>query len=143
MAIELYVFQPSPRAFKVMAVANHLGLDCELRLIDLRKGDQKGPQYAALNPNMRMPTLKDGDFVLWESNAIARAGVPVPCNHCHCEVGGIMRMHRLAMLLRVRPSASHLVGRRSVIPPPGGRGAARPCRRGRAGKRFLPACPSS
>jgi glutathione S-transferase len=72
MAIELYVFPPSPRAFKVMAVANHLGLDCELRLVDLRKGDQKGPQYAALNPNMRMPTLKDGDFVLWESNAIAQ-----------------------------------------------------------------------
>src|SRR5262249_17276483 len=27
---------------------------------------------AALNPNMRMPTLKDGDFVLWESNAITQ-----------------------------------------------------------------------
>jgi len=70
MTIELYVFPPSPRAFKVMALANHLGLDCELRMIDLRKGEQKTPQYAALNPNMRMPTLKDGDLVLWESNAI-------------------------------------------------------------------------
>jgi glutathione S-transferase len=70
MTIELYVFPPSPRAFKVMAAANHLGLDCALRIIDLRKGEQKTPEYAALNPNMRMPTLKDGDFVLWESNAI-------------------------------------------------------------------------
>src|SRR5713226_4729710 len=70
MTIELYVFPPSPRAFKVMALANHLGLDCALRMIDLRKGEQKTPQYAALNPNMRMPTLKDGDLVLWESNAI-------------------------------------------------------------------------
>jgi glutathione S-transferase len=70
MTIELYVFPPSPRAFKVMALANHLGLDCALRMIDLRKGEQKAPQYAALNPNMRMPTLKDGDYVLWESNAI-------------------------------------------------------------------------
>ncbi len=70
MTIELYVFPPSPRAFKVMAVANHLGLDYTLRMVDLRKGDQKAPQYAALNPNMRMPTLRDGDFVLWESNAI-------------------------------------------------------------------------
>jgi len=70
MTIELYVFPPSPRAFKVMALANHLGLDCALRMIDLRKGEQKAPQYAALNPNMRMPTLKDGDLVLWESNAI-------------------------------------------------------------------------
>ncbi len=41
MTIELYVFPPSPRAFKVMALANHLGLDCALRMIDLRKGEQK------------------------------------------------------------------------------------------------------
>ncbi len=72
MAIELYVFPPSPRAFKVMAVANHLDLDWTLRLIDLAKGDQKTPEYAALNPNMRIPTLKDGDYVLWESNAICQ-----------------------------------------------------------------------
>jgi len=72
MTIELYVFQPSPRAFKVMAVANHLGLDWTLKMIDFRKGDQKAPQYAALNPNMKMPTLKDGDYVLWESNAIGQ-----------------------------------------------------------------------
>jgi glutathione S-transferase len=70
MSIELYVFPPSPRAFKVMALANHLDLDWTPRIVDLRKGDQKQPGYAALNPNMRMPTLKDGDFVLWESNAI-------------------------------------------------------------------------
>jgi glutathione S-transferase len=72
MTIELYVFPPSPRAFKVMAVANHLALDTTLRFVDLRKGDQKKPDYVALNPNMRMPTLKHGDVVLWESNAIAQ-----------------------------------------------------------------------
>jgi glutathione S-transferase len=72
MTIELFVFPPSPRAFKVLAVANHLGIDYALRFIDLRKGDQKSAPYAALNPNLRMPTLKDGDFVLWESNAIGQ-----------------------------------------------------------------------
>jgi glutathione S-transferase len=70
MTIELYVFPPSPRAFKPMVVANHLGIETALRIVDLVKGDQKSPQYAALNPNMRMPTLKDGDYVLWESGAI-------------------------------------------------------------------------
>jgi glutathione S-transferase len=39
-------------------------------VVDLIKGEQKSPHYAALNPNMRMPTLRDGDYVLWESNAI-------------------------------------------------------------------------
>ena len=72
MSIELYVFPPSPRAFKVLAVANHLGIDFTLRKIDLLKGEQKSPGYAALNPNMKMPTLKDGDYVLWEANAIAQ-----------------------------------------------------------------------
>ena len=67
MTVELYVFPPSPRAFKVMAIANHLGIDTTLHIVDLVKGDQKTPQYAALNPNRRIPTLKDGDYVLWES----------------------------------------------------------------------------
>src|SRR5215831_174610 len=70
MSIELYAFPPSPRAFKVMALANHLGLDWSLRMLDLTKGEQRAPEYAALNPNMRMPTLKEGDYVLWESSAI-------------------------------------------------------------------------
>jgi glutathione S-transferase len=70
MTIELYVFPPSPRAFKVMALANQLGLDTTLRFVDLRNGGQKAPDYVALNPNMRMPTLRHGDYVLWEANAI-------------------------------------------------------------------------
>lgn len=72
MSIELYAFPPSPRAFKVIAVANHLGVEFTLRMIDLLKGDHKSPEYAALNPNQMMTTLRDGDYVLWESNAIAQ-----------------------------------------------------------------------
>jgi glutathione S-transferase len=30
------------------------------------------PDYLAMNPNGKVPTLKDGTFVLWESNAILR-----------------------------------------------------------------------
>src|SRR5215469_4420369 len=70
MAIELYVFPPSPRAFKVMVTANHLGINPTLRFLDLRKGEQKAAGYAVLNPNLRMPTLRDGDDVIWESEAI-------------------------------------------------------------------------
>jgi glutathione S-transferase len=33
-------------------------------------GDHKKPEYLAINPNGLLPTLVDGDFVLWESNAI-------------------------------------------------------------------------
>jgi glutathione S-transferase len=68
--MKLYVFPPSPRALKVRALVRHLDLDVEECLVDLFKGEQRAPDYAALNPNMRMPVLEDGDYVLWESNAI-------------------------------------------------------------------------
>ena len=35
-------------------------------------GGNQDPQYAAMNPNGLVPTIKDGDFVLWESNSIMR-----------------------------------------------------------------------
>jgi glutathione S-transferase len=68
--MKLHVFPPSPRALKVRALARHLNLEVEECLVDLFKGEQRAPAYAALNPNMRMPVLEDGDYVLWESNAI-------------------------------------------------------------------------
>jgi glutathione S-transferase len=34
------------------------------------KNDQ--PEYLAMNPNGRVPTLVDSDFVLWESNSVMR-----------------------------------------------------------------------
>jgi glutathione S-transferase len=34
--------------------------------------DIKSPEYLALNPNGMIPVIRDGDFVLWESNAICR-----------------------------------------------------------------------
>jgi len=68
--MKLYVLPPSPRALKVIALNNHLGLDCEMRIVDLGKGEQLAPEYIAMNPNTKMPVLEDDGFVLWESNAI-------------------------------------------------------------------------
>ena len=55
---------------RVLALVKHLGLDAELIEMDLMAGAMKRPDYAALNPNMKAPTLVDGDVVLWESSAI-------------------------------------------------------------------------
>jgi glutathione S-transferase len=35
-------------------------------------GRNRDPDYLAMNPNGRVPTLVDGEFVLWESNSIMR-----------------------------------------------------------------------
>jgi glutathione S-transferase len=68
--MKLHLFPPSARALAIVALKNHLALDCEVQPIDLGKGDQLTAEYLALNPNKKMPTLEDGGFVLWESNAI-------------------------------------------------------------------------
>jgi glutathione S-transferase len=68
--MKLYGFPPSPNTWKVRALAAHLGMPLELEFIDLSKGAQYAPAYLALNPAGRTPTLVDGDFKLWESNAI-------------------------------------------------------------------------
>jgi glutathione S-transferase len=68
--MRLHVFPPSPNAIAVMAAGHLLGLPFEVVHVDLFKGDQRTRAFTALNPNQRMPVLEDGDFVLWESNAI-------------------------------------------------------------------------
>jgi glutathione S-transferase len=68
--MKLYGFPPSPNTWKVRALAAHLGVPLEFEFVDLSKGAQYAPAYLALNPSGRTPTLVDGDFKLWESNAI-------------------------------------------------------------------------
>ena len=68
--MKLYGFPPSPNTWKVRAVAAHLSIPLELELVDLSKGGSHAPEYLAINPSGRTPTLVDGDFKLWESTAI-------------------------------------------------------------------------
>jgi glutathione S-transferase len=68
--MKLYGYPPSPNTWKVLATAAHIGQPLELVFVDLSKGEQRKPDYLALNPTGRTPTLVDGDFVLSESNAI-------------------------------------------------------------------------
>lgn len=70
--MKLYVYLPSYNSIKVMAVVHHLGLDPELENINPTKGETQTPEFIAINPNGKIPTLQDGDFTLWESQAIMR-----------------------------------------------------------------------
>ncbi|SFN13118.1 glutathione S-transferase family protein [Dokdonella immobilis] len=55
---------------RVLALARHLGIDAEFIHLDAKAGELRFSDYARLNPNMKAPTLVDGDRVLWESSAI-------------------------------------------------------------------------
>jgi glutathione S-transferase len=49
-------------------------LDLAYQRIDagMAFGKNNEPPYLAMNPNGRVPTLVDGDYVLWESNSVMR-----------------------------------------------------------------------
>ena len=68
--MKLYGFAGSPRTWKVRALASHLGIPLEFEHLDFANGENRTPEYLALNPTGRTPTLVDDDFVLWESDAI-------------------------------------------------------------------------
>lgn len=68
--MKLYAFPASSRVIAINALIDYLGLTCERYSVDLGRGDQLEPAYIAVNPNHKVPTLVDGDFVLWEGNAI-------------------------------------------------------------------------
>lgn len=68
----LYFHPASGCSRRVLALLGYLDLPFEPALVDLARGEQRQAGYLALNPNAKVPTLVDGDLVLWESNAIAR-----------------------------------------------------------------------
>jgi glutathione S-transferase len=55
---------------KVVAGLDFMGAPYELVHVDYFTAKQKSPEYLAINPNASLPAMVDGDFVLWESNAI-------------------------------------------------------------------------
>jgi glutathione S-transferase len=67
--MKLYYFDTlNPR--KACAVAHYLGSPVEFIHVDLGKGENRTPEYLAINPNGKVPALVDGDLKLWEANAI-------------------------------------------------------------------------
>ena len=57
---------------KVLWCLRELNLAYERIDAGMAFGRNRDPDYLAMNPNGRVPTLVDGDFVLWESNSIMR-----------------------------------------------------------------------
>jgi glutathione S-transferase len=55
---------------KTCALIKYLKTPVEFVYLDLQKGEHKKPAYLALNPNGKVPTLVNGDKVLWEADAI-------------------------------------------------------------------------
>jgi glutathione S-transferase len=68
--LKIYADPITVNCRKVLAGLDLIGEPYELVHVDYFTGQQKEPAYTALNPNASVPAMVDGDFVLWESNAI-------------------------------------------------------------------------
>jgi glutathione S-transferase len=83
--LKLWGRPTSGRTQKVLWTLAEIGLEFEFIMASgtmgpgghVSKGNKPygvvdSPQYRAMNPNGRVPTIDDGGFVLWESNSIVR-----------------------------------------------------------------------
>ncbi|HVH46753.1 MAG TPA: glutathione S-transferase family protein [Labilithrix sp.] len=68
--IVLHGFPMSPNTRRALVALEECGVPYEFSQVDLMSGQQRGEAYKSLNPTARVPTLVEGDLVLWESNAI-------------------------------------------------------------------------
>ncbi|ULQ47511.1 glutathione S-transferase N-terminal domain-containing protein [Flagellatimonas centrodinii] len=70
--IDLYT-AATPNGWKASIMLEELGVPYAVHPISLSKGEQKAPDYLALNPNGRIPTIVDrdeDDLAVFESGAI-------------------------------------------------------------------------
>jgi maleylacetoacetate isomerase len=68
--VKLYTYYRSQASFRVRIALNLKGLAHDDTFLHLEKGDQFAAEYKALNPQMVVPTLIDGEVKLFQSLAI-------------------------------------------------------------------------
>ncbi|XP_076676405.1 glutathione S-transferase 1-1-like [Andrena cerasifolii] len=68
--IVLYAQEVSPPCRAVLLAAHAIGLDLEVREVDLAKQEQLSDEFVKLNPQHTIPTIDDNGFILTDSHAI-------------------------------------------------------------------------
>ena len=68
--MKLYSFSMTPNNRKVEALIKHYDLDVEIHAMSFKDKENKSEAYLKCYPLGKAPAFEDGDFKLWESNAI-------------------------------------------------------------------------
>ena len=59
-----FYFSGAPNPTKVALFLEEAGIPFEAIPVDTRKGEQHKPDYLAINPNAKVPTIIDGDVTV-------------------------------------------------------------------------------
>lgn len=70
MALELWWGSGSPYSWRALLALEYKGLSYTSHLVQFANQEHKSPQMLSMNPRGRVPVLKDGDYVCFESLAI-------------------------------------------------------------------------
>lgn len=68
--MELHYGKVSGNSARAVFAAYESGLPIDFKLVDTAAKEHQSPAYKAINPMGKIPSLTDGPFHLWESNAI-------------------------------------------------------------------------
>jgi glutathione S-transferase len=70
MAVDFYHGHGSPYSWRVWLALELKQIPYEVKVLSFQAGDTRKPEFVALNPRHRVPTVVDGNFVVYESTAI-------------------------------------------------------------------------
>jgi glutathione S-transferase len=106
------------RAMRCLWMLEEVGEPYELIEKSTRADDLQSADYLRLNPNARIPTLVDGDVVLWESMAInlylaEKYEGPM---HCNAKMLGVAAQWSFWAMLEMEALLLELLEHRAVLP---------------------------
>ena len=70
MALEIWWGSGSPYSWRALLALEYKQLSYQSHLVQFAKQEHKAPALLKMNPRGRVPVLKDGDYVCFESLAI-------------------------------------------------------------------------
>ena len=109
---------PRSRAIRCLWMLEEIGRPYQLIEKTTRADDLQTADYLRLNPNARIPTLVDGDLVLWESMAINLYLAQKYDGPMHCdspEVLGIAAQWSFWAMLEIEHLLLHLLEHRALL----------------------------
>lgn len=65
-----FFFHPSPNPLKIALYLEETAQAYEFIPVDTRKGEQHHPDFIKINPNAKTPAMLDGEFRVFDSNAM-------------------------------------------------------------------------